>query len=746
MQKTFEENEKIKFPPTKEWILIILTYIIAATLFFLVQAYPKQLATYPDELVYSQIAHTFLNHDGYSVHNVLVSIPNILYSILISPFFMGDNLFSGYSCVEIFNCLLMTSAIFPTYLMARSTLQTAKARMAVILVCICLPDLMMSGTLMSEVLYYPGSLWTFFFIWKLIDTSEIKKALTYSCIVGVLLYILYWNKAVALALLLALVVCYPIEFIYEKSQRKKTTVSLVLMSISFMITKFAVETFILSSGTNSPYTLTKSASWLSDPYVLLFICYCVIYNFLAVLLAFFVFPVLIPALNFKQLNVDLRKKYLVSVVYILISIGVISYLISSVENLGEVNIRIHLRYFAAVLVPLLIIFFWNLENKQICFVHISNQKWIGITTCSILILIAFITVFQGVGFSIVDCPLLTLYSHQITQQGHIYTAGAGEVIFQSRIILAKFFVIIIFIGGMYYLYLKKEKRHIISIFVLLFIMVNLSNCYSMKTLYETLYKITDEQYQEASQLNEYLNDLEGNKLVVTDGFNGILDKYLPTNINFVTTTELKDKTENGMIDFSKASFSSNYPSDPYPETEYHYIITDKSVYLKEDLYTKKILVPGVKDYVIYEIEPEHSASIFTKDIFPSGVNETIEIPINNMLFFTQQQTDDRGNFISVNGEGMLVYGPYCNIHAGTYLIKVDYDVIKETDNTTDSIGYIDVFSSSLQKQWIMEPVYIGKESISFEVNIDTDATDAELRFYAAIPGVTVSSATISRIA
>ena len=95
---------------------------------------------------------------------------------------------------------------------------------------------------------------------------------------------------------------------------------------------------------------------------------------------------------------------------------------------------------------------------------------------------------------------------------------------------------------------------------------------------------------------------------------------------------------------------------------------------------------------------------------------------------------------------MLVYGPYCNIYAGTYLIKVDYDVIKETDNTTDPIGYIDVFSGSLQKQWIMEPVYIGKESISFEVNIDTDVTDAELRFYAAIPDVTVSSATISRIA
>lgn len=714
----------------REMVWVLILYVLGTGIYFTIQAFPKQFAVYPDEMVYYGIARSLVEQGRFAVHNTESAFTNILYSLLIAPFFLIKDVNTRLIALEVFHCAVMVSAIFPAYLMAKECLQHWKTRVALLLVVVALPDFMLTGTFMSEVVFYPLTLWAVFAAWKLIAEKQIKRSLIYAAIAGVIFFFLYWVKAVSLSILLALSLFLLAQGVLERPSFKRNLLKLFVLFGVFVLVKWVCDNAVFHSIAGSTYGVTRSLDWFMDPYNLLFTIYCVVYNGLAMMLAFFIFPVLVPAINFREMPKGMKEKYSFVSLSVAINFLVISYMISCVENLGGQSIRVHLRYYSPLLVPLLIIFFWHLENPCNFNLKDTAKKYICLVSSSVLLCTLYITVFQGVGFSIVDCALLNFYSHSISIGGKVLEAGAGQIVFNSRILVAKLGICFAIIAGSICLYKVRGSKIKIYVFSALFIMANMINSHSISVLYNQLYRISDERYKEALALGEYIDQTDKKTLVIGSGQQGVLDKYLPSDVDFVDLSYIEAVSDHRTINQME---------------QYHFIITDRSNFLCVDNLVQEISIDSVENFMVYQNLGSDTLHYYSRNIFPTTVGESCEVPVNDELFYTQCLIQEDGTFVSApDTSGALVYGPYCKIEAGTYRVDFYYETNALTGEA--QIGFIDVNIPELGGVLTSAPVEAECSHASLEFTAGSYATGVEVRFFANVPGVSVQKLEICRLA
>lgn len=722
---------------------VLLIYVAVATVHFLLQAYPKQLAVYPDELIYFNVARSMAEQGTISIHNLPFSFPNILYSLLLVPFFYISNIEAQLLVIELFNCFVMASVIVPAYLMTKGLLKGRLSTLSFLVVVGTLPDLMLSGTFMSEVIFYPLAVWAVYFIWRAIDAATGKQACLNLGVAGVVCYLLYWCKAIALSIVLTVILCVIAKAVFSKQNMKTAMALLGSFCIAFYVTKLAVDLLIMNGGIDSPYQIFKAESWFSDPYNVFFTVYCVIYMSLATLLAFFYFPVVWPAFSMKEMAANVREKYIFVCGCILVNIGVISYMISSVEDLGASAPRIHLRYFSPLLVPLLAIFFHCLENQT------TKRRMIRSISLSVgsICCVLFFTVFRGVGFSIVDGLLLHFYNHTMVRGGVEVARGAGEVALNPRLLIVQILICATILFGTLFLLFCLHKKVTIIICCSLILCVNFANNMATSRLYSSLYKITPQQYTEAIILSHFLEEKSENILVITQDFHGVLDKYLPLDVCFVQWPAVETVAENGYVDLTQSRLTCSYPGLPYPYDRFDYIITDQAKLLSAaDTGVELLHIDGVENYYVYYNSKPTYFTYLENQIFPQEVGQTKMIQPTADIFFTQMEVDSQGRFFSTQESGALVYGPYCNIYAGQYDITFYFSEQETASTESNMIGTIDVNVPSLGGVLGSTPVYSGQGSATLRgLTVAGDAGDAEARFMSNTAGVSIDIIEIKKI-
>ena len=113
-----------------------------------------------DELQYVKLA-TAIGESGSplpSIHETAVSISNQLYPLLLAPFFGALSVPSAFRAGHLVNAVVMTSAVFPVYLLGRQVLTRAWSLAAAAL-SVVVPWMVLTGFLMSEAAAYPAFLW-----------------------------------------------------------------------------------------------------------------------------------------------------------------------------------------------------------------------------------------------------------------------------------------------------------------------------------------------------------------------------------------------------------------------------------------------------------------------------------------------------------------------------------------------------------------------------------------------------------
>jgi hypothetical protein len=114
-----------------------------------------------DELLYERLAISIAR--GHSplprVHRELVPSVDQLYPLLLAPLF-GDRLVPGsLHAAHFLNAFVITSACIPAYLLARRVAGRGPAAWFVAVATICVPWLVLSSFLVTEVAAYPAFLW-----------------------------------------------------------------------------------------------------------------------------------------------------------------------------------------------------------------------------------------------------------------------------------------------------------------------------------------------------------------------------------------------------------------------------------------------------------------------------------------------------------------------------------------------------------------------------------------------------------
>lgn len=110
-----------------------------------------------DELLYSELAKSFAERGDLLIRDLPYGWLSLLYPVVISPAWLVDDMATTYGLAKVINAFLMSLAAVPVYLWARRLVSPTLALVAAGLVLL-LPDLVYSGTLMTENAFFPAFL------------------------------------------------------------------------------------------------------------------------------------------------------------------------------------------------------------------------------------------------------------------------------------------------------------------------------------------------------------------------------------------------------------------------------------------------------------------------------------------------------------------------------------------------------------------------------------------------------------
>lgn len=728
------------------YLLIIFIFMLSTILRIIISYYDKKMLVYGDELYYIDIARNIALNKTILVHNVDSGFKNILYPLLISPFFLIADLSKRYIYITIFNCILMSSVIIPTFLLTKDIIKDKVKTIIVIILITTLPDLCFSATFMSEISFYPLSIWTIFFIWKFIISKSNNKKLFLAFLIGTMSFFCYLNKMSSLYIPIAFIILMITNVIIYKENFKNNIKYFLLFTISFLILYTVFDKiFFLNSEVKSGYSGALSISSILEPYNFIYFFYGLFFNISMTIFAFFYFPIMIPILKFKDFNIE-NKKFLIFIwLSLLIGILEITFTITVKENLGSISPRQHLRYLSPLLIPFLVCFFNIIENKK-SKVENDFMQLIKIYTFTIfLCTFLFFTMNYITYGTTVDGVLLNFYKKIVTDDRHTVTSGLGEFKLNINVLIIKIALVSVILLGTYMCYFRKNKKVFYNISIFSILTVNLLNNYATIENFKTEYTISKSKVDEIIKLNNFLKNIDGNLVLITEGFNNIFDFYIDKNNYDISKNEIILKLdENKFIDLGKDKLFANYPNKLYEDlTKINYIVTDKSIDFDQK-YTEKLEIEGITSYDIYINKDENKLYPIDKFIFPKKVNSKSIIYANENIFSTQHEIKNE-YYISSNNSGALIFGPYTEIKEGVYNIKINYEYVGLLPDKT-VVGVADVNLSDIPKVIITKEIVAGDNNIEINnIVVDIPSNRAEIRIHTDKEGLKFYNLEIKKI-
>ena len=129
-----------------------------------------------DELVYSDMARSFAATGHFLIRGVHGNY-GFVYPLLLSPAYaLFGSMHDVYQWARVVDALVMSSAVFPAYLLARRVVRPSYALAAAAL-AVAIPSMAYVGTLMTENAFYPIFLWLVFALLLMLDRPTLGRQL-----------------------------------------------------------------------------------------------------------------------------------------------------------------------------------------------------------------------------------------------------------------------------------------------------------------------------------------------------------------------------------------------------------------------------------------------------------------------------------------------------------------------------------------------------------------------------------------
>lgn len=548
-----------------KWLIVIIgLYLGSAAVRGLLGDFPKALRIYPDELRYLSIARSLFQGQGLRLHNLDCDFQKILYSICMIPAFFLQSTAAQIRAIGYLNSLIVASSVFPVYGLCRRLLGIDREIKVILAFWVTLPTSLVSMYFMSEVIFLPLSLWVVWCVWSILCTEKFARKLGLNFLLGFLFYLAYLNKEIALYFLISYLVVCLIRLFAEPATRRSEIICLPVAAITFACC-FLFMKATLFHGLDNSYSSSNlyniSVLQLSShPEKIAYLLYAFAYDTIFAVLAFGLFPVVIPFAVFDKNNKE-SLLYLFLLISFLIGCMVIAYTITLPEEFGVRSPRQHLRYLEPLMIPFLILTI-NSAKRLVSLKQTARYRLrFGVlAVCTLLYLTSFVVLGAGGGSALVDNNALVYYEF------------SSRFVFKSDIVMLFLRILMATVFGVGLFVLHKKQRTFIRLFCILFIALNVVNSAIgyCATLYR--YKITEEQRTQASAANDYLHNIQGNILLISkEGLeaedNRLFDTYVSRNF-YVTELDMleTDRCLDDMIlDLSSESVRCVFPSQLYSE-------------------------------------------------------------------------------------------------------------------------------------------------------------------------------------
>ena len=536
------------------WVWVAVVFAVCAVVYGVLSSYPRELAVYSDELRYLDVARSLWQGRGLRVRNMPSDYQKILYPLFILPALALKTTAAQITAIGWLNALYASSAVFPAYALCRATGQNRRRTVFLIGAVALLPTMSAASTFMSETVFLPLSLWQIYFLLRAMQATP-KARVGWCAAAGVWCYLLYLNKEVALYYLIAWVLVRAWVLWQDRSSWRAELACNAALFGSFAAC-FVLAKLTLFRGLDNSYNQT---GWLSAEQWG-FLPFAIVCDVLFTVLAFGVFPVLLPTVGLRRpakgsdpVRTQLPLFLLLS---LFVGVGVIAWSITVREDLHSPSPRQHMRYLEPLFMPLLLVTLNTLDEKR----STTRRRLLAVLTAAWGV--GFIVLCRAIGAGAGDNTLLQWFDFVADRLDRLPVLGLNGWLLVWRCIIAAGAACI----GV--LLLRHKARRAMACGVLVLCVL----CYAGEwRINRWTYAVTPEAQQAASDLNGCLHGLDGTVLFIPNGIrqrdSQLIETYVDRDL-YIVEYETLCRTgllDDGVLDLTAEAPAPEYPGRPYED-------------------------------------------------------------------------------------------------------------------------------------------------------------------------------------
>ena len=534
------------------WVWVAVVFAVCAVVYGVLSSYPRELAVYSDELRYLDVARSLWQGRGLRVRNMPSDYQKILYPLFILPALALKTTAAQITAIGWLNALYASSAVFPAYALCRATGQNRRRTVFLIGAVALLPTMSAASTFMSETVFLPLSLWQIYFLLRAMQAMP-KARVGWCAAAGVWCYLLYLNKEVALYYLIAWVLVRAWVLWQDRSSWRAELACNAALFGSFAAC-FVLAKLTLFRGLGNSYNQT---GWLSAEQWG-FLPFAIVCDVLFTVLAFGVFPVLLPAVGLRRpakgsdpVRTQLPLFLLLS---LFVGVGVIAWSITVREDLHSPSPRQHMRYLEPLFMPLLLVTLNTLDEK----LSTTRRRLLAVLTAAWGV--GFIVLCRAIGAGAGDNTLLQWFDFVADRLDRLPVLGLNGWLLVWRCFIAAGAACI----GV--LLLRHKARRAMACGVLALCVL----CYAGEwRINRWTYAVTPEAQQAASDLNGRLHGLDGTVLFIPNGIrqrdSQLIETYVDRDLYIV---EYETLCRTGLLDDDVLDLTAEAPAPEYPGRPY----------------------------------------------------------------------------------------------------------------------------------------------------------------------------------
>ena len=533
------------------WKQLVILFVVSLLLYSIIAWNFGNYRVFYDEVAHNNYAKAIAAGDFFEFRGEPIWYFEVLYSMIISPVFMlfDDTVFAHYA-IMFLNSVMMSSAVFPIYLIASRLLEDKKLVWLAVIYGVLIPERLYSLSVIQENLNYPLMMWFFCLFVYIICSSQnnVCFPISLSCISLLLTAVKQMNLAVVLAVFFYYLYCV----VMYKEERRRYIRDILCYSILYFGLQKVYTSVICSFVDTQPTgrSLFDFLDMLNSVQDILILGYAFTVYIICTLLATGIFQIPILASSISKADRKTRDLTVFLFIYIIIYIGTICLKIVLFEDNAQASIRIHLRYYFYGFILLFILFLSWYEKQKV-------QIPKGIKSATIYSLL-----FISAVFSFIDVIPKEFNSIDNISLNYLALFQGHELL---QPVLKICIVTVIFVG---IIFLQNCRQKAIFIFTIFYIAVSslLGISIYLKSSHEYSHNtFVQQQTSDAILLNSYWKSeglptddgallcIVGNKDEVIS--EAVFECYLLPQYHYVQENVLLEQWyDTGHIDFSTISY------------------------------------------------------------------------------------------------------------------------------------------------------------------------------------------------